>query len=159
MIGNLDEEFTKKWYEHSQFFSLSSMSEVISFRGKTIDDVSKDIQTSETKCNQFLRNDKQETIPQAIHKNGKIKVGISSSKKICVICLIESPLKMMKNAFYFILKALFILKIFKFLSRLFSHVRKTPDISQSKGDQTMKFGQLIEYNKRNIFFLQKSSGK
>ena len=28
----------------------------------------------------------------------------------------ESPLKMMKNAFYFTLKALFILKIFKFLS-------------------------------------------
>ena len=37
-------------------------------------------------------------------------------KKICVICLIESPLKTMKNAFYFILKALFILKLFKFLS-------------------------------------------
>ena len=32
---------------------------------------------------------------------------------------------MMKNAFYFILKALFILKIFKFLSRLFGHVGKT----------------------------------
>ena len=30
-----------------------------------------------------------------------------------------------------------------------------PNISQSKGIQTMKFGQLIEYNKRNIF-LQKS---
>ena len=28
----------------------------------------------------------------------------------------ESPLKMMKDAFYFILKALFVLKIFKFLS-------------------------------------------
>ena len=28
----------------------------------------------------------------------------------------ESPLKMMKNAFYFNLKALFVLKIFKFLS-------------------------------------------
>ena len=27
-----------------------------------------------------------------------------------------------------------------------------PNISQSKGDQTMKFGPLIEYNKRNIFF-------
>ena len=26
------------------------------------------------------------------------------------------------------------------------------NISQSKGNQTMKFGQLIEYNKRNIFF-------
>ena len=26
-----------------------------------------------------------------------------------------------------------------------------PSISQSKGNQTTKFGQLIEYNKRNIF--------
>ena len=32
------------------------------------------------------------------------------------------------------------------------------NISQSKGNQTMKFGQLIEYNKRNIF-LQKLCGK
>ena len=46
----------------------------------------------------------------------KLKVGLSPSKKNCVICFIESPLKMMKNAFYFILKALFVLKIFKFLS-------------------------------------------
>ena len=27
-----------------------------------------------------------------------------------------------------------------------------PNISQSKGNQAMKFGQLIEYNKRNFFF-------
>ena len=54
-----------------------------------------------------------------------IKVGLSPSKKICVICLIESPVKMIKNAFYFILKALFVLKIFKFLSRLFGHLGKT----------------------------------
>ena len=33
-----------------------------------------------------------------------------------------------------------------------------PNISQSKGNKTMKFGQLIEYNKRNIF-LQKLRGK
>ena len=26
-----------------------------------------------------------------------------------------------------------------------------PNISQTKGNQTMKFGQLIEFNKRNIF--------
>ena len=26
-----------------------------------------------------------------------------------------------------------------------------PNISQTKGNQRMKFGQLIEYNKRNIF--------
>ena len=30
----------------------------------------------------------------------------SLSKKNCVICFIEGPLKMMMNAFYFILKAL-----------------------------------------------------
>ena len=33
-----------------------------------------------------------------------------------------------------------------------------PDMSQSKSNQTMKFGQLIEYKKRNIF-LQKLCGK
>ena len=33
--------------------------------------------------------------------------------------------KMMKNAFCFILKAPFILKVFKFLSWLFSHKEKT----------------------------------
>ena len=53
------------------------------------------------------------------------KVGLPPSKNICVICLIESPLKMMKNAFYFILKALSVLKIFTFLSQLFGHVGKT----------------------------------
>ena len=37
---------------------------------------------------------------------------------------IESPLKMMKNAFYFTSKALFVVKIFRFLSRLFGHVAK-----------------------------------
>ena len=46
-------------------------------------------------------------------------------KKKCVICFIESPLKMMKNAFYSILKALFILKILKFLSQPFGHAGKT----------------------------------
>ena len=53
------------------------------------------------------------------------KVWFSPSKKYCVICFIESPLKMMKNTFYVILKALFVLKIFKFLSWLFGHVEKT----------------------------------
>ena len=33
-----------------------------------------------------------------------------------------------------------------------------PNVSQSKGNQTMKFGQLIAHNKRNIF-LQKLCGK
>ena len=40
---------------------------------------------------------------------------ILTFQKNWVICFIESPLKLMKNAFYFILKALPVLKIFKFL--------------------------------------------
>ena len=58
-----------------------------------------------------------------------VKVGLSPSKKICAISLIENneimKNKIMKNAFYFILIALFVLKIFKFLSRLFGHLGKT----------------------------------
>ena len=38
------------------------------------------------------------------------------TKKSLLIYFNESPLKIMKNAFHFILKALFVLKIFKFLS-------------------------------------------
>ena len=44
-----------------------------------------------------------------------IKVGLSPSKNIFFICFNDSPSKMMKNAFYFNLKALFVLKVFKFL--------------------------------------------
>ena len=88
---------------------------------------------------------------------------------------------MMKNAFYFKLKALFVLNIFEFLSLLLGDVEKQPDqkdevnfkiydvttwvqhgkqtiiiyiflsISRSKGNQTMKFNQLTEYDFRNIF--------
>ena len=36
----------------------------------------------------------------------------------------ESSVKKIKNAFYFTLKALFVLKIFKFLAWLFGHVKK-----------------------------------
>ena len=109
----------------------------------------------------------------------------------------------MKNAFYFIIKALFVLKVFKSLSWLFWSCRKNglikklrliwpvwlngwvfvyelsgygfeshctqlisklmmsqpgkrtrhilPNISRSKGNQAMKFGQVIGYNRINIF--------
>ena len=47
-------------------------------------------------------------------KNKLFKVGLSPSKKNCVVCFVESALKIMKNAFYFILK------LFSF-SRCFCH--------------------------------------
>ena len=46
-------------------------------------------------------------------------------QKNIFICFIQSSLKVTKNAFYFILKTLFVLMIFKFLSSLFDHVGKT----------------------------------
>ena len=89
----------------------------------------------------------------------------------------ESPLKLMKNAFYFTVKAVFVLKIFKFLPWFFGHIEKRldqkdkanfkiltpqsgqqtitvhilPNMSRNKGNQTINFGQLIKHNIRNIF--------
>ena len=46
----------------------------------------------------------------------------SLSKKNGFICFNKSPLKMMKNDFYFMLKPPFVLKIFKYLSWLYYYV-------------------------------------
>ena len=51
-----------------------------------------------------------------------LKVGLSPCKKKIIICFNDSPSNMMKNASYFALKVLFVLKIFKFLSWIFGHV-------------------------------------
>ena len=51
-------------------------------------------------------------------------IGLSSSKKMFKL-LQWKPFKVLKNAFYFILKALFVLQIFVFLSWLFNQVEKT----------------------------------
>ena len=71
----------------------------------------------------------------------------------------------MNNAFYFILKALFVLEIIHFCcdskfmtSQTWQQLIKIhilPNISRNKDTQTMKFGQLIKYSVGNIF-LQKS---
>ena len=53
-----------------------------------------------------------------------LKVRLSPSKKIYFIYFNESPLKVMQKAFYFILKALFVLEIFTFLFRFFGWVEK-----------------------------------
>ena len=51
-------------------------------------------------------------LDEGIHKI-KFKGALSGLRQFLAT---ESPLKMMKNVFYFISKALFVLKIFKFLS-------------------------------------------
>ena len=50
---------------------------------------------------------------------------VLKSKKSVFICFNDGSSKMKKNTFYFTLKALFVLKVFKFLSWLFGHVEKT----------------------------------
>ena len=60
-----------------------------------------------------------------LSKDFRLKSNSHLSKKNCFICFNESPLKMIKNDFYFILKAVFILKIFKCLCWLYGHVGKT----------------------------------
>ena len=54
-----------------------------------------------------------------------LKVGLSPYKMFCYLLDWKSFKKRWKNAFYFILKALFVLNIFKILRWLFGHVRKT----------------------------------
>ena len=70
---------------------------------------------------QFLENS-----PKITKLSGDIylKARLPPSKKNFFICFNESPLKLMKNVFYINLKALFVLKIFKFLSSLFGHREK-----------------------------------
>ena len=65
----------------------------------------------------------------------------------------ERPLKMTKNAFYFTSKALFVLKIFKFLSWLFGHVGKRLD---KKDKVSFKFYDATAWltNNRNTHIAQ-----
>ena len=48
----------------------------------------------------------------ANNKTPVFKDGLSLSNKLFFICFNDSPSKMMKNGFYFILKSCFVLKVF-----------------------------------------------
>ena len=114
-----------------------------------------------------------------------LKVGLSPSKKVVFVCLDESPLNVMKNMFYFALKALLFFEIFTFFYWSFGCVEKMmmirklgliptfmtsqtgqqiitihllSKISKCKSNYAMKLGQSVEYSMRNIF-LEKSSAK
>ena len=58
-------------------------------------------------------------------KNLTTKLSLKLNSHLLVFIYFRvSPLKMMKNAFYFMLKALLALEIFTFLSSLFAYVEK-----------------------------------
>ena len=56
-----------------------------------------------------------------------LKVRLPPSKKVAFICFNEHRLKVIKNAFYFMLKAIFVVEISKFLSWLLGYVEKRFD--------------------------------
>ena len=63
----------------------------------------------------------------AVRKPILLKLDSHLPKKIFIICLNDTHSKTIKNAFYFILKALFVLETFKFLSWTFVHLEKRLD--------------------------------
>ena len=115
----------------------------------------------------------------------RIKVGLSPSKKILRYLLHWKPFRSFEKCFLCHLKSSFRSRDILVFDTTFWSCRKhglirkisvtsklmtsqpslqtvtihiLPNISQSKGSQKVKFDQLIEYNKRNIF-LRKSCGK
>ena len=63
-----------------------------------------------------LRNVNVSCVLTTMETKKTLKSDSQLPQKILFICLKGSPSTMMKNAFYFFLKALLVLKIFKFLS-------------------------------------------
>ena len=57
----------------------------------------------------------------------------------------------MKNAFYFILEALFILEIFKFLFELFDHVEKTASLEHGTIIETGITCKKIQKQPQDVF--------
>ena len=64
------------------------------------------------------------TLLYTIILSSLFKVGLSPSKITYFICFNKSSLKLIKNAFYFISKTLFVFKIFKFFDTTFWSCRK-----------------------------------
>ena len=98
-----------------------------------------------------------------------IKSRTFSFQKNCFDFLQRKPFKNDENAFYFKLKALFVLGIITFFNSSISKLRSTwkfmtsqtgqqiiaililPNISRSKGNLTIKFDNSIVYNMLNLF--------
>ena len=74
---------------------------------------------------ELLTKEKKKTANNII--GFSFKVRLSPSKKAGFIFSNGRPLNMIENAFYFMLKALFVLKIFTFCPDFFGHAEKRPD--------------------------------
>ena len=100
------------YLKQKQTFSVWSLTEntpFISFYGRIWSRYS---EINKFKKSTYLSKNNKNTLKNAGFK-GNFKGALSGQKQFLAT---EIPLKMIKNAFYFISKTLFVLKIFKFLS-------------------------------------------
>ena len=79
------------------------------------------IKTNKASCRNSVPSNILKLFKKEFSKH--LKLDCHLPKKNVIICFNDSLSKMMKNAIYLILKALFVFKIFKFLSSLFGHVK------------------------------------
>ena len=87
-----------------------------------------------------------------------LKVRLSSSQKICVICFNETSLKVIKNATYFILKALKIKRYSNFCLELLENlnlcrhnlVNKQLQYTYCQISHEIKINQMIKFSSRTI---------
>ena len=86
---------------------------------------------------------------QEIDSNSKSLKGLLQD--LTKILIAECPLKMMKNAFYFMLKAIFALPIFTFSPYLFDHVGKWLD---KKAKVNIKIYDITGWIVNNIHITQ-----
>ena len=86
-------------------------------------------------------------------KDRSIKVSLIAHPQVRQFQATKTPLKMLKNDFHFISKALFVLKIFKFLPWLLGHVSKRLD---TKDKVNFKFYDVTAWlaNNRNTHITQ-----
>ena len=87
-----------------------------------------------------------------------LKVRLSSSQKICVICFNETSLKVIKNATYFILKALKIKRYSNFCLEILENlnlcrhnlVNKQLQYTYCQISHEIKINQMIKFSSRTI---------
>ena len=93
-------------------------------------------------CNKDIANNVSRKYHNATAKH-KLKGPLSGLGQFLTI---ENLLKMIKDKFYFILKAPFVLEIFTFLSRLFGYVEKRLD---KKAKVTYKIYEVTDWTTNN----------
>ena len=71
-IGNQDEEFLETWHEKLRSFSLTLMSQVITFCDQTINKVNEEIQKIKAELHAKLDRNKREEIISTLEQNDEL---------------------------------------------------------------------------------------